>query len=105
VKVLLDECMPARLRHDLPGHDVRTVAYMGWDSIRNGELLALAATAFDVMVTVDRGIEHEQNQGTLPLAIVLVHAPTNDIDDLRPKMPGVAAALATLRPKTLVHVR
>jgi hypothetical protein len=77
---------------------------MGWDSIRNGELLALVATDFDVMVTVDHGIEHEQNQGTLPLAIVLVHAPTNDIDDLPPKMPVVAAALSTLRLKTLVHV-
>jgi predicted nuclease of predicted toxin-antitoxin system len=55
VRVLLDECLPRRLKRDIVGHDARTVPEMGWATKRNGELLALAATEFDVFLTVDRG--------------------------------------------------
>jgi len=43
VRVLLDECLPRRLKRELVGHDAKTVPEMGWASKRNGELLALAA--------------------------------------------------------------
>lgn len=54
MKVLLDECIDWRLSRDLTGHDVKTARQMGWSSIKNGELLVLAAAQFDVFVTVDR---------------------------------------------------
>jgi len=53
MRVLLDECVPRALRGDIPGHDVKTVAEAGWAGIKNGELLRLAATAFDLVITVD----------------------------------------------------
>jgi hypothetical protein len=43
VKVLLDECIDRRLARDLADHDVRTARQIGWTTIKNGELLALAA--------------------------------------------------------------
>jgi hypothetical protein len=51
VRVLLDECLPRRLKHDLVGHDARTAPEMGWASKRNGELLRLAEREFDFGVT------------------------------------------------------
>ena len=48
MRVFLDECIDWRLARDLAGHDVRTARQMGWTSIENGELLALAAQHFDV---------------------------------------------------------
>ena len=45
MKLLLDENMPRKLRHHLPGHDVFTTPYMDWAGIGNGKLLALAADA------------------------------------------------------------
>ena len=54
MRVLLDECVPRALRNDIPGHEVRTVAEAGWAGVKNGELLRLAAAAFDVLITVDR---------------------------------------------------
>jgi hypothetical protein len=54
VRVLLDECLPRRLKRELVGHDVRTAPEMGWASKTNGELLALAAVEFDVFLTSDR---------------------------------------------------
>jgi hypothetical protein len=54
MRVLLDECVPERLRAELTGHAVRTVAEMGWSGIKNGQLLQRAATEFDCFLTVDR---------------------------------------------------
>jgi len=105
VRVLLDECVPVRLGKLLPGHAVSTVPRMGWAGIRNGRLLGLAAGSFDVLVTVDRRMPHEQNPATLPVAVIVMHAPSNDISDLIPLMPAVLNALQTLTPKAFTHVR
>ena len=43
MRILLDECVPRRLRGELPGHDVQTVPELGWSGKKNGELLALMA--------------------------------------------------------------
>jgi len=56
VKILLDECIPRRLRNSLPGYDIKTVQESGWAGIKNGELLDKAAAKFDVFVTVDRNL-------------------------------------------------
>jgi len=51
MRILLDECVPRRLRSELAGHDVFTVVEMGWSGKQNGELLALAESHFDVFLT------------------------------------------------------
>ncbi len=53
MRVLLDECLPGKLRGELTGHDVTTVPEVGWSGKSNGELLQLAAGPFDVFVTID----------------------------------------------------
>jgi hypothetical protein len=103
--VLLDECVPRRLRRELPGHDVRTVSEMGWSGIKNGPLLHLAAQEFDVFLTVDQGIEYQQNPVGLPLAIIVMVARSNDIDDLRPLMTRVREMLSSASPGTVVKVK
>ena len=61
MRILLDECLPKRLKRDLVGHQARTVPEMGWASKKNGELLALAEAEFDVFVTVDRNLSFQQD--------------------------------------------
>ena len=62
MRLLLDECVPRPLKHDLIGHDVSHVNDMGWSSKRNGELLRLmAAERFDAFLTVDQSLEFQQN--------------------------------------------
>src|SRR5713226_2762093 len=68
MRVLLDECVPRALRKELPGHEVKTVAEAGWAGVRNGELLQLAAKQFDLLLTVDRNLEYQQNFAGLTLA-------------------------------------
>jgi hypothetical protein len=104
MRVLLDECVPRALRNDLPGHEVKTVAEVGWAGVKNGELLRLAAAAFDVLITVDRNLEYQQSFEGLSLAVIVVHASSNDVTVLRPLMPAVAAAIAQTRPGVVTHV-
>ena len=80
IRVLLDECVPIQVKADLVGYDVRTVGRMGWAGKKNGELLELAATWFDVFVTTDRSLKHQQNLGGLRLGVVTLVAPSNEIE-------------------------
>ena len=75
MRVLLDEGVPRKLRSELPGHDVKTVAEMKWAGTKNGALLRRAASEFDVLLTVDQGIPHQQNVKGLSLALVIIKAP------------------------------
>lgn len=104
MRVLLDECVPRKLGRDLLGHDTRTVAEMGWSGTKNGPLLRRAAQEFDVFVTVDQGIEYQQNLAGVDLAVVVMVAPSNDIDDLRPLMPRVRSAVEQAAPGQVVRV-
>jgi predicted nuclease of predicted toxin-antitoxin system len=105
MKLLLDENLPHDLRHFLTGHEVFTVAYMDWKSVENGDLLLAAGDAgFDVMLTLDSGVEYEQHLAALPLAVLIIRCKSNRIDDLRPLVPEILSALSRLRPKTLTHV-
>jgi len=61
MNLLLDECLPRKLKDDLPGHAVSTVLEMGWAGTKNGTLLRLAETAFEVFITADRNVEYQQN--------------------------------------------
>jgi hypothetical protein len=89
----------------LPGHEVRTVVEMGWAGTRNGELLRQAAAAFDAFLTVDQGIEFQQHLVGVDLAVVVMAAPSNKIEDLRPLMPRALAAISSTSAGAVVVVR
>ena len=104
MRILLDESVPGRLGPLLTGHTSITVQRKGWASIKNGKLLALAAGEYDVLLTADKGMEYQQNLATLPVAILIVLARSNRIEDVAAAVPAVLAALAVLPPKTLRKV-
>jgi hypothetical protein len=80
MKLLLDEHLPHQFRQEISGHEVDTVAYMGWAGIENGELLLRAAShAFDAVITNDQGVEHEQNLDALPVSVIFLDAPANTL--------------------------
>jgi predicted nuclease of predicted toxin-antitoxin system len=105
MRVLLDECVPRALRRELIGHEVKTVAEVGWAGVKNGELLQMAARRFDVLLTVDTNLQYQQNFAGLELAVVVVHAASNDIAVLRPLMPAVLTAMAETKRGTVTHIR
>ena len=67
MRLLLDECVPARLRRARPLHRVSTVVIQGWSGIKNGKLLAMAPASFDAFVTVGRNLPYKQNMAVLTI--------------------------------------
>jgi predicted nuclease of predicted toxin-antitoxin system len=104
VRILLDECLPKRLKRDLVGHEARTVPEMGWASKKNGELLALAAPDFDVFLTVDRNLSFQQDVGKLDIAVIVLVAKGNRHPDLQPLVPDLLAVLVGVSPGQLIRV-
>ena len=106
MRVLLDECVPKRLGRELAGHAVRTVPQEGWSGKKNGELLGLmAAAGFEVLLTVDQGIRHQQNLQAAGVAVVVMFGASNQLADLVPLLPDVLAALNTVQAGDVVEVR
>ena len=96
MRVLLDENLPRALADELTGHEVGTVQAAGWSGTRNGELLRRAQESFDVLLSMDRGLRHQQNPSTLPLRIVVIRAPSNRMVHLRPLVTTILNTLASL---------
>ena len=93
MRVLFDECVDWRLLREIDGHAVKTARQMGWNTIKNGELLALAAKEFDVFVTVDRNLSFQQNVSALLIAVIVLRARSNRLADLRWLLPDLLAAI------------
>jgi predicted nuclease of predicted toxin-antitoxin system len=98
VKILLDECIDRRLTKALKGHAVRTVPQMGWATIKNGRLLALAEKEFDVFVTVDRNLSFQQHPPKFDIAVLVLSAASNRLADLLPLAPKMLASFPNLKP-------
>lgn len=103
MRILLDEPVPRRLGSLLVGHAATTVPRSGWAGIKNGRLLALAATKFDAFLT-DQNIEFQQNLATLPISILVVVAKSNRLRDIEPLLDDILKALNQLPPKSLRKV-
>jgi predicted nuclease of predicted toxin-antitoxin system len=101
MRILLDESLPHDLAPLVAGHEVSTVRDEGWSGVKNGKLLALAATRFDAFLTADRNLEFQQNLARLPIAVVVLVARKNRIQDIEPLLPELLQLLNHLPPKTL----
>jgi predicted nuclease of predicted toxin-antitoxin system len=104
VRVLLDEQVPADLARRLRDHQVDTVAGRGRAGVKNGDLLQRMRGEYDALVTMDRGIEHQQSLAGLPFCILLIRAPSNRVGHLVPLVPELLEALASLQPGQLHQV-
>ncbi len=66
---------------------------MGWAGLDNGELVARAEKEFDIFITVDRNLTFQQNLPKFAIAVLILHAPTNRLQDLLPLVPKILEAL------------
>lgn len=104
MRVLLDECVPRRLKRELPGHEVHTVTEHGWSGVKNGKLLALAEAEFEVFLTVDQNLKYQQNLTAFRIAVILLAARNNRLKTLLPLMPEVREALDKIGPGDFVRI-
>ena len=73
MRVLLDHCTPKGLVRALPEHEVQTARNEGWREAKNGDLLTNAEKAgYEVFITTDQGILHQQNMANRKIAVVVL---------------------------------
>jgi predicted nuclease of predicted toxin-antitoxin system len=104
MRLLLDECMPHRLKREFVGHDVKTVREAGFAGLKNGALLRAANASFDVLITVDRNMPYQQNLRGLNIAIMILITKSNRYDDLKPRVPQALQALKSVQPGSVVRI-
>jgi|SRR5215469_10849653 len=106
MKVLIDECAPKALKAFLTkhGHESRTVQEAGWAGKENGELLKLAETQFDVLVTVDTNLRYQQNLTGRRIAIVILDYSSNRLEHLRQYFPACALAIDKIQPGEIIQL-
>jgi hypothetical protein len=105
MRLLLDECVTRYIKRDLSGFDVHTIEQAGCKGLKNGALLRAAAGVYDVLITVDRSIPHQQNLGGASIAILILEAHSNAYQHLKLLMPRAVAALQTITPGDVVRIK
>jgi predicted nuclease of predicted toxin-antitoxin system len=99
MKILLDECVPRKLKPHLSDHLCRTVSEAGFSGMKNGILLRLAeAEGYDALVTIDRGMETQQNRRGRRISVVILVGRSGRLKDLVLLVPNCLRVLATLEP-------
>jgi len=104
VRILLDECVPRRLKREFVGHEVLTVPEADWASIKNGALLQLAQESFDIFVTVDRGMRYQQNLSAFGIAVIVLVVRHNKYEAIQPLVPALLTSLDKATPGKALYI-
>lgn len=102
MRIILDECVPNIVKRALPDRNIVTVQEMGWGGIKNGKLLKLISQEFDVFITSDKNLKHQQNLDGLNISIVVL--PSNQVPVVKRLVPTIDEALANVSPPELVEI-
>lgn len=104
MKIILDECLPRRLLRDLPDHVVTTVPRQGWAGITNGDLLKHVEPEFDVFITMDSNIVHQQNLTGLRICLIILHGQNSRYETLQPLLIRIRDAIINAKPGSVFHI-
>jgi hypothetical protein len=102
MKIILDECVPSLVKRRLPSRGIVTVQEMGWAGIKNGQLLHLVAADFDVFITSDKNLRHQQNLGSFDIAVILL--PSNQVPVVEAILGQIDEALENIGPSDFLEV-
>lgn len=103
-RVLFDEDVPRLLRRDLPEFEIRTVQEEGWTSVKNGELLRRGSQAFEVLVTADKRLRHQQNVAIFNIGVVVIATRDTRLPCLQLAIDELRAAIRDVQPGTVILV-
>lgn len=93
MRVLLDECLPKKLKNDFPDYKIVTVPEVGWSGEKNGRLLKLAESQFDIFITADQNLQYQHVLANRNIAIVVLSSNSNRYQDLKKLVPKIHKAL------------
>ena len=105
MRLLLDESLPRSLTRHISAATVETVFDRGWSGLKNGDLLRAASADFDVFITADQNLQYQQNLAGYDVAVVVLAAVSNRVQDLAPLIPDALEVAAQLSPGDVRVVR
>jgi predicted nuclease of predicted toxin-antitoxin system len=103
MRVLIDECVDPRVKLLLTGHEAATVHEKGWSALEDGPLLTAAQHEFDVLLTIDRKMEFQQNLSKFRIGMVVAHVLKNQVAHYRAIQDELLLAVSKVRPGEVVH--
>jgi len=105
MRLLFDECVDERFRLLFPDHDCQTARFARLAGLKNGQLLdAAEAGGFQVLITVDQSVPDQQNFAGRKIALLILRAPTNRLQDLKAIVPAALSALSNIQPGSIVTI-
>ena len=103
MRILFDQGTPAPLRGHLAGHRVETAFERGWSALGNGALLDRAeAEGFELLVTTDRSLPHQQNFAGRRLSVLILS--TTSWPRIQARASDIAAAIDGVTPGVCVEL-
>lgn len=82
MKIILDNCVRRRLIERFVGHEVSHAMDLGWETLKNGQLLRQANERFDILVTVDKNMRFQSNLAGMQLSVAVLNVRGNDYEQL-----------------------
>ena len=104
LRVLLDECLPKKLKREFANCVVSTVSEMGWAGTKNGELMKVAEGHFDVFVIADQNLQYQQNLSYSYIGVIVLVATNNRLETLAPLMPRINAIIQSIAAGQIVEI-
>jgi len=104
MRILIDECLDWRLCRSFAEHECSSVRKMGWNGLKNGELLEKAQANFDLFLTGDRNLTFQQRMSEFDIAVIVLQAESIQLKNILTLIPKVLTVLPTLKPGQVVYV-
>ncbi len=104
MRVLFDHNFPRQLRRHFPPHEVRLTREVGWEELDNGKLLGMAQQDFDVLLTMDANLYHQQTVARFHIAVIVLRAYNNTYETLYLMMPDVFDLLNNVEPGKIYYI-
>ena len=105
MKILLDECLPRRLRTGFPVTTATRYRRHRLAAKKNGELLAIAERqGFEIFLTMDKGLQYEQNLAGRQIAVIIVRAKSNRLADLVALVEACLIQMRSIKPGQIARI-
>ena len=104
MRILLDECLPKKLKKDFSNHEVKTVPEIGWAGKKNGELLPLAESQFEIFITADQNLQYQQNLKGRSITIFVLKSPNSRYEALKLLIPNVLGKISRGLEKGVIEI-
>ena len=104
MRIPIDECLDWRLKREFPEHVAMRVTDMGWRGTKNGALLSLAQSQFDVFVTSDRNLQFQNVAANYSIAVVVFASLSTRLGDTLLLVPKLLGMLNQLQPGTVTII-